>query len=251
MALALPEIAEDCSQSGAEADVVELLGNRRGLIHGHRIERVPFYDDVGAGDVAEEGDDIAERRAVKMHLGNLTVQHLVDRAVFRINALTLGDFLIALGADIGPIVGIAQNIVVGNRLFLSGIELAQQVSGELLAVGALLQNNELVLHERLDAQGVIVVGIKREDLVENIDRFVVFAFFDGAAGGLDQIGNGVSAVRQRLPASAFAAGPSASCWAPSAFIYCCLIARADQRLLRGADRGIKRANLLGEKIVGS
>ena len=83
------DAVEDDLQRLGELDVAQPGGDRGVAVDAGGLEGLPVDEDVGAGDVAEEVDDVGEADAVEVHLGELAVELGLDGPVLAVLAALL------------------------------------------------------------------------------------------------------------------------------------------------------------------
>ena len=88
--------------------------DRRVSFDAGAFEALPVDEDIGAADIAEEVDHVAESDAVERHLGQRAIELGLHRAVFLVFAALLLHGLIAGRADIRPVGRVAQDSSYGT-----------------------------------------------------------------------------------------------------------------------------------------
>src|SRR5439155_18790738 len=88
--------------------------------------------------------------------------------------------LLARLRKIRPILRVTHQVHVWDLLLIRGVELSRQLPIEVLAIAALLVEQGLIFNQRSYADGVIVAGIDRQDLIDDAKSLFIFSLIGQA-----------------------------------------------------------------------
>jgi hypothetical protein len=175
---AVIEPREDLDQRIGELSVLQRERDRRVAIDAGGFESFPIDEDVGLRDVAKEIDHVVERRLLEIEFRQDAIKLGCNRRFGCELAALGGHALVALLGKIRPVLGVAQDVVVGDLLLVAFVELLVEVAIERLAILALLCEHRAVFNERLDTHGVVVARVHHENLINDGQRLGVLSLLD-------------------------------------------------------------------------
>ena len=110
------------------------------------------------GPMRPEGATEVRQAAIELRL---------DGKIFLLKTALALDFGIAHFADVGPVLGVTQNVFIRNQAFFSRIQAVSHFTNAGFSMMPLGFKLIRIVNKRISAVGVIVVGVKVQDLGED------------------------------------------------------------------------------------